>query len=130
MSSAVSREPAADSAQALQHFSRLLQFETDCWDVHHAMSNNKQDFILLDVRMPPELEMMKLPYDNVVHIPLGKLREKAGELPTDKEIVCLCKISLRGYEAARILIGHGINPANISFLDGGVVAWPYEKIVK
>ncbi len=94
-----------------------------------AKLENKEDFILLDVRMPPELEMMRLPYDNVVHIPLGKLREKAGELPRDKEIVSLCKISLRGYEAARILIGLGIDPANISFLDGGVVAWPYEKIV-
>jgi len=56
MSSAVSREPAADSAKALEHFSRLLQFETDCWDVHHALGNNKQDFILLDVRSSQSFE--------------------------------------------------------------------------
>ena len=35
MSSAVSRPPAADSAHALAHFESLLEFETDCWDVHH-----------------------------------------------------------------------------------------------
>lgn len=49
-SSAVSRPAAADSVDALLHFERLLQFETDCWDVHHALSNNRQDFVLLDVR--------------------------------------------------------------------------------
>jgi rhodanese-related sulfurtransferase len=28
----------------------LLEFETDCWDVHHAISNDRMDFVLLDVR--------------------------------------------------------------------------------
>jgi rhodanese-related sulfurtransferase len=49
-SSAVSRPAAASSDEAEQHFARLLQFETDCWDVHHAISNDRQDFVLLDVR--------------------------------------------------------------------------------
>ncbi|MEA3547311.1 MAG: FAD-dependent oxidoreductase [Thermodesulfobacteriota bacterium] len=95
-----------------------------------AKLDKGEDIVLLDVRMPAELEMMKLPYDNVVHIPLGKLRSMVDTLPTDREIICLCKISLRGYEAARILIGHGVDPYKVHFLDGGVVAWPYEKIVK
>ena len=50
MSSAVSRPPAADSGRALAHFESLLEFETDCWDVHHAITNNRMDFVLLDVR--------------------------------------------------------------------------------
>lgn len=50
MSSAVSRPPAANSKDALVHFSQLLQFETDCWDVHHSISNDRKDFVLLDVR--------------------------------------------------------------------------------
>ncbi len=87
------------------------------------------DFIFLDVRTPKELEQMRLPYDNVVHIPLGMVRKKVGELPRDKDIVCLCKISLRGYEAARILESEGFDREKIWLLDGGIVAWPYEKIV-
>ncbi len=87
------------------------------------------DFIFLDVRTPKELEQMRLPYENVVHIPLGMVRKKASELPRDKEIICLCKISLRGYEAARILEAEGFDPEKIWLLDGGIVAWPYEKIV-
>ncbi|MDR7120065.1 rhodanese-like domain-containing protein [Rheinheimera soli] len=50
MSSMVSRPAAAGSGQAVAHFSALLQFETDCWDLHHAISNKRQDFVLLDVR--------------------------------------------------------------------------------
>ncbi|HEY6644199.1 rhodanese-like domain-containing protein [Povalibacter sp.] len=50
MSSSVTQVSAADSASALQHFESALRFETDCWDVHDAMSSGQQDFVLLDVR--------------------------------------------------------------------------------
>ncbi len=48
--SLVTHVPAADAELAQQHYARLLAFETDCWDVHHAMTQGRQDFILLDVR--------------------------------------------------------------------------------
>jgi len=37
--------PAAPAADALHHFSRLLQLETDCWDVHASLQNG--GFVLL-----------------------------------------------------------------------------------
>jgi len=37
--------------------------------------------------------------------------------------VAYCKTALRGYEAVRILKGAGFE--NVSFLDGGIVAWPF-----
>ena len=92
-----------------------------------AKLDRGDDMILLDVRTPDELKTLSLPYDNVVHMPLGKVREKASSLPADKEIICLCKISLRGYEAAKMLEAEG--RGRIKFLDGGIVAWPYEKNV-
>lgn len=46
MSSMVSRPPAADSSRAVAHFESLLEFETDCWDVHHAITNDRKDFVL------------------------------------------------------------------------------------
>jgi len=82
-----------------------------------------EEIILLDVRSPKEFEEMGLPYD-VRHIPLGALRAKADELPRDKEILAFCKVSLRGYEAQRILQEKGFE--NVSFIEGGVVAWPFE----
>ena len=50
-----------------------------------------------------------------------------AEIPRDKEIVAFCKISLRGYEAARILLGAGFAPDKVAIMDGGLTAWPYPK---
>ncbi len=88
-----------------------------------------EDFIFLDVRTPKEFEQMRLPYENVIHLPLGMVRQKALELPKEKEIICLCKVSLRGYEAAKILEGEGFPREKIRLLDGGLLGWPYEKVV-
>jgi rhodanese-related sulfurtransferase len=48
--SVVTNVKPANSKEALSHFSNLLAFETDCWDVNHAISNDRKDFVLLDVR--------------------------------------------------------------------------------
>ena len=41
---------AAPSGEALAHFERLFRLETDCWDVHEALSSDPPGFVLLDVR--------------------------------------------------------------------------------
>ena len=48
--SAVTETPAARSSAAADHFRSLLAFETDCADVHLALSSGVPDFVLLDVR--------------------------------------------------------------------------------
>ena len=80
------------------------------------------DFILLDVRSPAEHAEVGI--EGAKLIPLGALREKLDSLPRDKEIVTFCKISLRGYEAQKILDGAGFDKTR--FLDGGIMMWPYE----
>ena len=80
------------------------------------------DFILLDVRSPAEHGEVSI--EGAKLIPLGMLREKLEELPRDKEIITFCKISLRGYEAQKILDAAGFE--NTKFMDGGILAWPYE----
>jgi rhodanese-related sulfurtransferase len=79
------------------------------------------DFVLLDVRSLPEHNEIGI--DGAKLIPLGMLREKLDELPRDKEIVAFCKVSLRGYEAQKILDAAGFE--NTKFMDGGILAWPY-----
>lgn len=80
--------------------------------------------LLLDVRTPAELDLQgRLPYE-FVNIPLGKLRERLGELPRDREIVAFCKISVRGWDALAALKTAGFS--NFALLEGGVMAWPYE----
>jgi rhodanese-related sulfurtransferase len=48
----VTEHAPAPSAEAAEHFARLLGFETDCWDVHHALARRDPGFVLLDVRSP------------------------------------------------------------------------------
>ena len=53
--SPVAQTPAAASAEAHAHFARRLSLETDCADVHEAMTHGggtPSDFVLLDVRGP------------------------------------------------------------------------------
>lgn len=82
--------------------------------------------VLIDVRNPDEYEEMRLGIGEKL-IPLGQLRKRLNELPEDKntEIVTWCKISLRGYEAARALQAYGYQ--NVKVLEGGIVAWPYQR---
>jgi rhodanese-related sulfurtransferase len=83
----------------------------------------KGEVTLLDVRSPQEFQEMGLPYD-VVHIPLGALRSKCDGIPRDKEVLAFCKVSLRGYEAQRILDEKGFE--RVAFIEGGLVGWPFE----
>ncbi|GBC63495.1 pyridine nucleotide-disulfide oxidoreductase [Desulfonema ishimotonii] len=86
------------------------------------------DVLLIDVRTPGEFEEMRLPYD-VTHIPLGALRDKAASLPKDRDILAFCKVSMRGYEAQRILNAAGFD--RVRFIEGGIVGWPFEvKMLK
>jgi rhodanese-related sulfurtransferase len=69
---------------------------------------------------------MHIDHPSVMLFPLGKLREESQKLPKDKEIIAFCQVSLRGYEAQRILEAQGFT--RVSFMDGGIVAWPFKTI--
>ncbi len=81
------------------------------------------DFILLDVRNPDELDAQgRIP--GALSIPLPELKTRLSELPKEKEIVAFCKVSLRGYAACLTLQAKGYQ--DVKFMDGGAVAWPFE----
>ena len=88
--------------------------------------DNKEDVFILDVRGPDEFEEMRLGIGETL-IPLGALRNRLNELPQDKnkKVICYCKISLRGYEAATLLKAKGWN--NVKVMEGGIMAWPYPR---
>ncbi len=88
--------------------------------------DKKEDMFLLDARGADEYEQTRLGIGETL-IPIGMLRKRLNELPEDKrkEIVTFCKISLRGYEAAVLLQAHGYT--NVKVLEGGIMAWPFEK---
>jgi len=71
---------------------------------------------LLDVRETSELAESGL-LQNAVHIPLGELRDRLGELPRDRRILVYCQKGQRGYLAACVLKGSGFE--DVANLRGG-----------
>ena len=63
------------------------------------------DSVLLDVREDAELMAYELP--NAVHIPLGQLRRRLGELDQGKTYIVFCAIGVRSYTATRMLMNSG-----------------------
>ncbi len=81
------------------------------WDAPGKMENS----VVLDVREDAELAAYSLP--NVIHIPLGQLRSRIGELDKSKTIIVLCAAGIRAYNGARILSQNGF--ANVLVYPGG-----------
>ncbi|MFZ4527938.1 MAG: rhodanese-like domain-containing protein [Undibacterium curvum] len=69
--SLVTEVAAADSPRALAHFSAMLEWETDCWDVHNAINSGQQDFVLLDVRSHAMYAAGHIP--GAISLPHGKI---------------------------------------------------------
>lgn len=70
MTTAVTAIPAASPERAQQHFAEEFSFETDCWDVHDALSKGA-DFALLDVRSPALFAQGHVP--GAINLPHGKI---------------------------------------------------------
>lgn len=84
-----------------------------------------KEFTFLDNRSPAEYSDVHL--KDTLNIPLGAMKGRMSEIPKDKPVVAFCKISLRGYEAALMLKAAGYE--DVYVMDGGVLVWPYEKIM-
>ncbi|MFA4916891.1 MAG: FAD-dependent oxidoreductase [Syntrophales bacterium] len=118
-------DPVITAAHLMQNKLDNISRGISPLEVKKMIDSGRDDFVLLDVRMPKEYEEMRLPYEGkTIRLPLGALREKLDTLPRDKMIIPLCKISLRGYEAERILSANGFK--NVAYLEGGIIGWPYE----
>ena len=121
MSSAVSRPPAADSARALKHFESRLEFETDCWDVHHAMANHRKDFVLLDVRGEEQYAQGHI--EGAVSLPHPRINQDTlKDYPADTLFVVYCAgPHCNGTEKAAIRLARLGRP--VKKMIGGVTGW-------
>ncbi|MDD3148161.1 MAG: FAD-dependent oxidoreductase [Candidatus Riflebacteria bacterium] len=116
---------AIAAAHLMQNKLDGLMMGISATEVKQLIDSGNRPFVL-DVRGSDEYEAMRLGIGEDL-IPLGALRTRMKELPADKNalIVAYCKISLRGYEAARILAGHGYT--NVKVMEGGIMAWPFPR---
>jgi rhodanese-related sulfurtransferase len=120
--SLVSAVPAAESADALAHFSASLRFETDCSDVHAAMADKTEaDFVLLDVRGPALYARGHVP--GAVNLPHGKIiASKLAQYPADTLFVTYCAgPHCNGAVRGAIRLAQLGRPVKV--MPGGVTGW-------
>jgi rhodanese-related sulfurtransferase len=120
MASTVTEIPAADSAGALAHFERGLSFETDCADVHRALSEGP-DFVLIDVRYPEWFSRAHVP--GAVNIPHAKIiGSRMASYPAGTLFVVYCAgPHCNGAQRAAIRLARLGLPVKV--MAGGMTGW-------
>lgn len=120
MPTAVTAIPPASSDLARAQFAAELGFETDCWDVHDALSRGP-DFVLLDVRGPAMFAKGHIP--GAVHLPHGKItRSKMEAWPEETIFVTYCAgPHCNGATRGALRLAELGRPVKI--MRGGITGW-------
>jgi sulfur-carrier protein adenylyltransferase/sulfurtransferase len=79
-----------------------------------------EDLQIVDVREPNEYAYARIP--NTVHIPLGQVLSRMGEIDPSRETVVHCKGGVRSARAIEALQRAGFQGKLIN-LAGGITAW-------
>jgi rhodanese-related sulfurtransferase len=121
MSNNVIAVPAAPSRDALAHFEQLFRFETDCWDVHDALSSGQPGFVLLDVRGPDRF--MKGHVSGALSLPHGKITAtRMANWPPETLFVVYCAgPHCNGAARAAVRLSGLGRPVKIMI--GGITGW-------
>ena len=77
------------------------------------------DAYLLDVREPDEWTAGHAP--GAHHLPMMEIPARMAEVPTDREVVVVCRSGGRSGQVVSYLIGNGWD--NVRNLDGGMQSW-------
>ncbi len=124
MTTTVSEVKAAPSNEAQDHFEAMLRFETDCWDVHFAITEQQPDFVILDVRSAEMYAKGHVPTSiNILH---GKLtRHRLKEFSDDTLFVVYCAgPHCNGANKAAVHLARMGRP--VKMMIGGIEGWKDE----
>lgn len=87
--------------------------------VAQAAAKRAEGAFILDVRQPEEWVEYHIP--GATLIPLGELASRIDEVPTDQEVVVVCRSGNRSQEGRDILRQNGFN--QVTSMAGGVSQW-------
>ena len=121
MPSAITDIAPADSASALAHFEAAFRFETDCWDVHDALTQDQQDFVLLDVRSHELYAKGHVP--GAISLPHRKIIESTlASFPQEATFVVYCAgPHCNGAHRGAIRLAKLGRP--VKLMIGGITGW-------
>ncbi len=112
---------AAPSRDALAHFEQLFRFETDCWDVHDALSGGRPGFALLDVRGPEHFR--KGHVAGALSLPHGKITaSRMADWPSETLFVVYCA-GPHCNGAARAAVRLSALGRSVKIMIGGITGW-------
>lgn len=77
--------------------------------------------VVVDVREAHELQSLPFEGGTALHIPLGQMAGRLGELPLHTPLYVLCRSGARSATAQNILLSAGFHP--VYNIMGGVLAW-------
>ena len=83
------------------------------------MLKENAELYLLDVRTPQEYFQARLAGAHL--IPIDKLLERIGEVPTDRPLLVYCAVGARSSQVAEYLVRKGY--PEVYDLRGGIEAW-------
>ena len=117
----VTAVPPAAAGEALAHFESAVAYETDCWDVHDAMSRGAADFVVLDVRSPELYRNGHVP--GARNLPHGKIVDSAlAEFARDTIFVVYCAgPHCNGAHRGAIRLARLGRP--VKLMIGGITGW-------
>jgi len=84
-----------------------------------AKLDNKEKFILLDVREPEEFEMCHI--QGSILIPLSEFEDHLKDFKKDGVYIVHCKSGERSVEAIQMMQDHGFE--NCTTVEGGILEW-------
>lgn len=87
-------------------------------DIAELVRRREAGAEVIDVREPDEYREGHVP--GISLIPLGDLAERTDEVPTDREVLIICRSGGRSARAAQYLRGLGVDAVNIA---GGTDGW-------
>ena len=122
----VTEFPASDPQESVAHFLRRLSVETDCADVHHAIANHQQDFVLLHVVGRPE-QFARRHLPGAIHLPWSAMNaETMAQWPQDTLFVVYCAgPHCNGADRAALKLSRLGLPVKIMI--GGITGWEDEN---
>lgn len=87
--------------------------------VADAYAKRDAGAFILDVRQPEEWDQVHIP--GATLIPLGELQSRLSEVPSDQEVVVVCRSGNRSQEGRNILKNAGFE--QVTSMAGGVNQW-------
>ena len=125
----VTEFPAAEPQEAVGHFLRRLSVETDCADVHHAVSSGEQDFVLLHVVGKPE-HFARRHLPGALHLPWSQITaERMKAWPEGTLFVVYCAgPHCNGADRAALKLARLGLPVKIML--GGMTGWEDVRVCR